>query len=643
MAKYIITAPDGTKYQVTAPDGTTQAQVLAYVQSQHPSQEARAPSATLEQIAQALKAADAAGDTASAQRLAQAYRQQQSAPPPNFQLQSGTSADGVSRDALSDQYYRAKLEGRTEDANAMLQNLRSRGWTPNAPNAQQREALFQQVNAQNVASQPAIQTALQGVGQAFVNTGRGLAQLVGRESPQDVQESRRLDQALSNTNAGSLGNLVGQTAQTLAPSGTLGAGAKALGLAGRAVPYITSALAGGTFAGSQPVAPGESRAMNAALGVGAGVVGEAIPAGLRGLSGKAAPTVSLAKQDAIATAQQYGIPLHLNQVTDNRFLQTLGSASKYLPFSGTTAADAAQRTAFNRALASTIGQTADDLTPGVMAAARAQNGAGYDALFGRNTVQLQPGTWTRLGALRNEADQQLIPEQANVVKKQIQRFVDAAQANGGVIPGRLYQNVRQAVMSAENRANPQPYTKLIGQVRKTMQDAADNSFGGADAAELRGLNQQYSNLKILDKALGQGQGANYSVTPANLWRLVNSRYGSSPEMRQLAQLGQTVLKDPIANSGTAQREMAYRYLLGGGLGGAAYMEPHAMLPMLAGMASGGSLGRLMNSAWAARTLPYMGQNMLRGLSSATQPARYALPPLVMRLDGSQPIATEASQ
>lgn len=35
MAQYDITAPDGTHYQVTAPDDATQAQVMAYVQSQH--------------------------------------------------------------------------------------------------------------------------------------------------------------------------------------------------------------------------------------------------------------------------------------------------------------------------------------------------------------------------------------------------------------------------------------------------------------------------------------------------------------------------------------------------------------------------------------------------------------------------------
>lgn len=541
---------------------------------------------------------------------------------------SQQTPDGVNRQALSDQYYRAKLDGRTDDANAMLQAMRSRGWVPLMPNAQQQEALFQQVNAQNVASQPAALTALQGVGQSFVNTGRGIGQILGFVSPQDVQEDRRLDEALSNTNAGMLGNLAGQGVQTLALGGALGGGAKLLGLAGRGVPYITSGLAGGAFAGSQPVAPGESRAANAALGTAAGVVGEAIPQGLSALSGKAAPAVSLAKQDAITTANQYGIPLHLSQVTDSKMLQTLGSASKYLPFSGNTGAQAAQRTAFNRALASTIGQNADDLTPAVMDAAKASNSAGYNALFARNAVQFQPQTISKLGAIWQQATKDLPPDQAQVVQNQITKYFDAAQANGGAIPGRLYQSVRQTVQQVEGQNSPAKY--LVGQVRKTMQDAANQSFGTQDAQALQGLNQQYGNIKILDKALGQAQGANYTVTPANLWRLANTKYGASPEMTQLAQLGQTVLKDPIPDSGTAQRLISYGALTGGAA------MPHTLGPM---MLAGATVGRVLNSPLAARVLPYAGQNLLLGLSKAATPAPYVLPGLVINGIGQQPIVT----
>jgi hypothetical protein len=71
---YKVTAPDRSIYTVTAPEGATQEQVLAYAQAHY--QAAKKP--TLEQIGEALKRADAAGNTDDARQLAQAYVQARS-------------------------------------------------------------------------------------------------------------------------------------------------------------------------------------------------------------------------------------------------------------------------------------------------------------------------------------------------------------------------------------------------------------------------------------------------------------------------------------------------------------------------------------------------------------------------------------
>jgi hypothetical protein len=149
-----------------------------------------------------------------------------------------------------------------------------------------------------------------------------------------------------------------------------------------------------------------------------------------------------------------------------------------------------------------------------------------------------------------------------------------------------------------------------------MQGAADQSFGGADAEALRGLNGRYSNLKVIQKALKRQGGAADNVSPASLWALVNGKYGSTPEMRELAQLGQNVLKDQIPDSGTAQRLLSYGALTGGAV------MPHTVLPTAA---AGMTIGRLLNSPTAARVLPYAGQNALLGLSRVAQPANRLLP------------------
>lgn len=95
--------------------------------------------------------------------------------------------------------------------------------------------------------------------------------------------------------------------------------------------------------------------MNTAVGTGLGVAGEALSPALGWVGGKLAPSYTAAKQAALDTAQRFGIPLHLTQVANGRFTKVLGSAAQYLPFAGSASADEAQRQAWNRALAATMG------------------------------------------------------------------------------------------------------------------------------------------------------------------------------------------------------------------------------------------------------------------------------------------------
>lgn len=76
--------------------------------------------------------------------------------------------------------------------------------------------------------------AAAGVGKAIVDTGRGLGQMVGATSRDDVAESRKRDAALMDTGAGFGGNLAGNIALFLAPGGILKGAAMAARGAGAA-------------------------------------------------------------------------------------------------------------------------------------------------------------------------------------------------------------------------------------------------------------------------------------------------------------------------------------------------------------------------------------------------------------------------
>lgn len=137
---------------------------------------------------------------------------------------------------------------------------------------------------------------LAGVGKAIVDTGRGLGQLVGAVSREEVEEARKLDAPLMKTGAGMAGNIAGNVGMVLLPGGVLkGAGqvanaarvtraaAPALSAAGNAllVPKTIKGAAalGATTGLIQPSTSTGETVFNTALG---GVASAAVPVAVRG-------------------------------------------------------------------------------------------------------------------------------------------------------------------------------------------------------------------------------------------------------------------------------------------------------------------------------------------------------------------------
>jgi len=103
------------------------------------------------------------------------------------------------------------------------------------------------------------QKFLAGTGKAFVDVGRGVGQLMGLVSKEDVDAARQRDQALMQTGAGVAGNVAGNVAATLPTAFIPG------------VNTVTGGAAvGAALGGLQPVGTDESRLSNMAMGGAAG-------------------------------------------------------------------------------------------------------------------------------------------------------------------------------------------------------------------------------------------------------------------------------------------------------------------------------------------------------------------------------------
>lgn len=145
------------------------------------------------------------------------------------------------------------------------------------------------------ASDSALENFAAGAGKAVYDTGRGIGQMLGMVSNEDVKESRRLDKDLMDTGAGFAGNIAGNVGMALAPGGIVkGAGVAANALKAPQSAQALSAVGGslmapksiggalGVGAGMGVIQPAESideRVTNTAIG---GLASAAIPAAVRG-------------------------------------------------------------------------------------------------------------------------------------------------------------------------------------------------------------------------------------------------------------------------------------------------------------------------------------------------------------------------
>lgn len=145
------------------------------------------------------------------------------------------------------------------------------------------------------ASDSGLKNFAAGVGKAIYDTGRGLGQLTGLVSNEDVKESRRLDKDLMDTGAGLAGNIAGNVGMALAPGGIVkGAGIAANALKAPQAASTLSAVGGSLMApksiggaiglgmgmgGIQPAESIDERITNTAVG---GVASAALPALVRG-------------------------------------------------------------------------------------------------------------------------------------------------------------------------------------------------------------------------------------------------------------------------------------------------------------------------------------------------------------------------
>jgi hypothetical protein len=446
------------------------------------------------------------------------------------------------------------------------------------------------------------QKFMAGAGKAVTDIGRGVGQIAGVVPQSAIDESKRLDAPLMKTDTGIAGNIVGGVA-ALAPTAFI-PGVNT---------YTGSALLGGGIGALSPVATGESRALNTAFGVGAGVAGQAAGRGLGRLIQPVQSTLTPEQQALARAASANNIPLSVGQQTGSRPIQTMESVLENLPFSapGQAAARQAQATAFNQAVLGRAGIQSGSATPAVLGAQKQALGQTFENIAGRNAIDFNQGVTGDLANIVQNASRRLTPDAAKGIANTVDDILNQVDGSGK-LAGPLYQAWRGELGKLAKGTNYE--SSVYGSIKKALDSAFQKQISGADAQAWKKASLEYANLKTILDAMG-GAGATTkagNISPAQLEAALTKQIGREGkalgrgDLNELVSVGRQFVSESIPNSGTPQRQLMQNLLTmnlpGAGLGGAA------------GYASGGDSTSALTGAalgfGAAGAVPMLTQNFL---------------------------------
>lgn len=387
---------------------------------------------------------------------------------------------------------------------------------------------------------------------------------------------------------------IGGSASTLANAGRLfvaGAAPAALEYGSTEDRAKRAALSGSAAAIGGTVVP---RAFNAAS--------SAISGGVRRLAGNITPEA----QALYARAQQLGIPVNVAQLGDSKFLKTLQSSLEQIPLTGATAARNNQQSAFNRAVSRTFGEDASAITRDVYDTARQRIGGQFNGLTARNNLSGDLNLLGQLGQIRSNAERFATDDTSRAVSNSIDELLSKADAQG-VIPGRAYQALDSQISRLTKLGGEK--SMYLGELQDMVRKAMDKSISQTDKAAWQTARSQYKNLKTIRDIVAK-DGADGNISPTALMGRLNATQagkesmarGTRGELGELAVIGRQFVRDPIPNSGTAQR-LTINALLGGVGGGSALVNPLATAGLAgSAMAVGRGANGLLNSSLITNSL-----------------------------------------
>ena len=352
----------------------------------------------------------------------------------------------------------------------------------------------------------------------------------------------------------------------------------AKGAAGIAARVAGGAVTGGVSAGL--VNP-EDAGMGAVIGGAVPVAAQAVGKGAQwvGKSLSGGP-VSQEVADLAKRANQLGIDIPADRISNSRPLNALAATLNYVPGSGRAATENAMVSQLNKAVSKTFGQDSDNVTMALRKADSALGGE-FERVLQANKVTLDPQFATDLAEAGTKASKELGTDGAKIIQNQIDEILGKS-AQTGEIDGQAAYNIKKTLDRIGKRNSPEGHYAI--DLKNSLMQALDRSLGPQEAASFKTVRQQYGNMLNLEKIAKNGADGDISIA-----RLANMKNINSPDLQELADISAQFLKSREGAHGAAQRTIM-------GLGGAAL----GGVPAVAAGAAGGRMANMILNSQAAK-------------------------------------------
>lgn len=326
------------------------------------------------------------------------------------------------------------------------------------------------------------------------------------------------------TEAGKLAKGAGAAIGTL-PIGGEGAFAEGIPMA---LTRAATAGVGGTAAGQaggaigQQVGGDTGRKVGQVIGNVAGAyLGSKLPGAPSAIANAVTPQVSSDVAPLAARAQDLGVPLSVNQVAPSKAINTMQKASQPLPFSGVSDFENTQRTAFNQAVAKTLGSDVKDLTPDSISSFVQRNGSDFDRILKDKPVTVNANDLAGAEDIATQAGKYLDASLAKVV----QNSVDELKSNigpNGVIDGSKLASFRSQLIKGSQNAQGGA-KEYLGDLATEVDNIAQKGLSPEDAKALGQVRREYRNYKTIEPLLEKATDGQINPTELNA-KIASSKF-----------------------------------------------------------------------------------------------------------------------